>query len=125
MFLIRTAFWVSLVILLLPSDEKRQAELYGKVVMAVNWTVTFCDRNGETCAKSGDLWQTFKHKAEFAGQLAADLLQRGLRADVEPLAKSETPAPAVHTEPASAGRGTLEPDDLSLRWRTNPKGPRA
>jgi hypothetical protein len=121
MFLIRTAFWISLVILLLPSDERRQAELYGKAVAAANWTLTFCDRNPETCVRSGELWQTFKVKAEFAGQVAGDLIQRGLRGDTTPAGTVPTEA---RTEPA-ASRGPVPADDLSLRWRGQPKPPRA
>ncbi len=116
MSLMRTALCISAVILLLPADERRQAELIGKAQAALHWTVTFCDRNGGTCAAGGDLWQTFKAKAEFAGRLAGDLIQRGT-SSLEPVsvtAPETRPEPRV--EPA-VGRGTLSPRDREPVWR--------
>ena len=125
MSLIKGAFWIGIVILLLPSDERKQAELYGKAASAVSWTVTFCDRNGETCAKSADLWQGFKHKAEFGARMAFDLVQRGM-SNAEPVS-APLAAPLPHegrVQPASE-RGTLNPDDLTSRWRPPLPKPRA
>ena len=125
MSLIKGAFWIGVVILLLPSDEKKQAELYGKAASAVAWTATFCDRNGETCAKSADMWQVFKHKAEFGARMAFDLVQRGA-SSIEPVsAPSAGNLPNdTRAQPAS-DRGTLAPDDLTSRWRPPLPKPRA
>lgn len=79
MFFIRTAFWVSLVVMLMPADERRQADLYGSATAAVQWTATFCDRNVDLCSRSGEFWQTFKQKAEFSARLAGDLIQKNYK----------------------------------------------
>ncbi len=108
MFLIRTAFWVSLVVMLMPSDERRQADLFGSASAAVQWTVTFCDRNSDFCSRSGEFWQTFKQKAEFSARLASDLIQKGIKNANSPVTtagpepKPNTSA-APATAPASAG----------------------
>ena len=54
MFLIRIAFWVALIVLLLPSDKERQAQLYRTASDAVHKAATFCDRGGEVPATEQD-----------------------------------------------------------------------
>lgn len=125
MSLIKGAFWIGVVILLLPSDERKQAELYGKAASAVSWAVTFCDRNGETCAKSADVWQSFKHKAEFGARMAFDLVQRSM-SSIEPVsAPSAGQLPPDGRVQPAVERGTLAPDDLTSRWRPPLPKPRA
>lgn len=123
MSLIKGAFWVGVVILLLPSDERKQAELYGKAASAVSWAATFCDRNAETCAKSGELWQVFKGKAEFGARMAFDLVQKGL-SNIEPVSAPSAGQAPTQPQPAS-DRGTLSPDDIRNHWRGPPSKPRA
>ena len=125
MFLIRAAFWIGLAVLLLPSDSRRQADLRDKAAAAVQWTVTFCDRNGETCVKAADLWQTFKYKAEFGARLAGDLIQNGTSNGIEPVAAPPADtAPAAKAMPA-VGHGSLAPGDVQPKWRAQPSRPRA
>lgn len=131
MFLIRTAFWISLVVLLLPSDERRQAELYQRVSSAAEWTFTFCDRNGPTCTRGGELWQVFKQKAEFGARIAGDLLQQGLRRGPEPVAVPPAEPrhePVVAPVLAAAGRtaapardGSAGPWPASARATAEPQ----
>lgn len=127
MSLIKGAFWVSVIILLLPSDERKQAELYGKAASAVTWAATFCDRNAETCAKSAELWVIFKQKAEFGARMAMDIAQRSL-SGVEPVSVPSAAQPpqsgSDRPQPAT-DRGTLAPDDLRNQWRGPPQKPRA
>jgi hypothetical protein len=65
MFLIRLAFWLGLVVLLLPTDERQQAKLYGTAVSTVERVTTFCDRNAQLCSASVDFWGTFLRKADW------------------------------------------------------------
>ena len=132
MFLIRVAFWLGLVVLLLPTDERQQARLYGTAAATVERVATFCDRNAQACVAAGEAWSTFLKKAEFGARAAVDLatssgrrereeeaeraqpasLRRkaepGREARLEPRAEAKQPAPA---------RGTLTPADLSPPWR--------
>lgn len=118
MSLIKAALCISAVILLLPADERRQAELLGKAQAAAHWTWTFCDRNADTCAKGGELWQSFKAKAEFGGRLAYDMIQRGYNSGgLQPVSAPPVEArPEPRVEPA-VGRGTLSPRDREPIWR--------
>ena len=56
MFLIRTAFWLALVVLLLPTDPRAQSDLMAKVSYAAHQAVTYCDRNHATCQRAKDAW---------------------------------------------------------------------
>jgi hypothetical protein len=75
MFLIRTAFWVGLVVLLLPTDETHQARLASQAQSALHWTWTFCDRNAQTCKTGQEAWATFLRKAEFGLTLATGMVK--------------------------------------------------
>ena len=54
MFLIRSAFWLMIIVLLLPTDEGQQSEVYGTAEAAVKDVANFCDRNPETCTTGKD-----------------------------------------------------------------------
>jgi hypothetical protein len=120
MFLIRVAFWVGLVVLLLPTDERQQARLYSTAATTVERAVTFCDRNAQTCAAAADLWATFLKKAEFGARIVVDLVGSGGRREEELAPVRPQPASTGYRpEPRTpaADRGTLTPADLSPPWR--------
>ena len=106
MFLIRTAFWLGLVVLLLPSDPQQQARLYNAAASAAHSAVTFCDRNAALCKTAGEHWAVFKTKAEFAGRMAVDLASEKLLGD----GKSAQPA-------VGEVRDTLSEADRAPAWR--------
>jgi hypothetical protein len=119
MFFIRVAFWLGLVVLLLPTDQHQQARLYDTAVATVERATTFCDRNANACAAAGELWATFLRKAEFGARMAVDLATSGGRKDeaapqrIEPANARGQPEPRPHP----ATRGTLTPSDLAPAWR--------
>jgi hypothetical protein len=120
MFFLRVAFWLGLVVLLLPTDERQQARVYGTAVSTVERVVTFCDRNAQACAAGAEVWATFVKKAEFGARMAIDLASSGGRKDedagpqqVQPTSSKAKPEPRLPT----AERGTLTPADLSPAWR--------
>jgi hypothetical protein len=124
MFLIRLAFWLGLVVLLLPTDERQQARFYTTALATVERATTFCERNTQACAVAAQLWAMFLKKAEFGARMAVDLVSSGGRsndgAGPQPLARTE-PAPA-HVRPKAelklpGERGTLTPTDLTPAWR--------
>lgn len=110
MFLIRTAFWVGLVILLLPTDKQQQAKLYSSARAAIHHVSTFCDRNAGLCAQGARQWATFQTKLEFGTKLAVDLVAERL-----------TGAPLGAPQPA-VDRGTLTPADTTPAWRAHRNG---
>ena len=120
MFLIRTAFWVGLAVLLLPTDERQQARLYGTAVATVERVTTFCDRNAQACAAGAELWATFVKKAEFGARVAIDLVSSGGRKDEDAASPRTQPASVKakpEPRPTPAARGTLTPADMAPAWR--------
>ncbi|MGO8839722.1 MAG: DUF5330 domain-containing protein [Methyloceanibacter sp.] len=65
MFLIRTAFWLIILVLLLPTNEQQQSEVYGTAQAAVKDVSGFCDRNPGVCATGKDAFGVFVEKAQF------------------------------------------------------------
>jgi len=78
MFLIRIAFWVALIVLLLPSDKERQAQLYRTASDAVHKAATFCDRNPALCEQGAKHWAMFRTKLEFGAKLVFDMASERL-----------------------------------------------
>jgi hypothetical protein len=109
MFLIRTAFWLGLVVLVLPTDERQQAKVMAQAAAALHWTQTFCDRNAQTCSTSQELWTTFTKKAQFGFELAANMIRDWNRQD------PASPAGAAPVAPADPQ--ALTTDDRLPVWR--------
>lgn len=107
MGLFRFAVLGAIVVSVLPSDREQQDKLYERASAAANWTMTFCDRNAETCTHAAGYWASFVAKAEFGAKLAFDLIQDNQSATQ----KSADSAPRL------IGRGTLRPEDLKPAWR--------
>ncbi len=124
MFLIRTAFWLMILILLLPTDDKQRSEVYGTAEAAVKDVTGFCDRNPEPCAKGRDVIDVFMQKAEFGAHLLMDFIngQSGAGSD-EPGASwpsngdgaAESAAAPASWE-TGASQDTLVPADREVDW---------
>jgi hypothetical protein len=119
MFLIRTAFWLAIVILLLPTDSKQQSEVYGTAQAAVKDVTGFCDRNPDACAKGMDVFQIFMQKAEFGFEMLMGFIENkdvaaSNAADV-PAAYIPDPSEPTSFEP-NPSLDTLEPQDLQPAW---------
>jgi len=108
MFLLRAAFWLSIVVLLLPADPRSDSPaprvtmieylLAGRAVVAD--LSHFCDRNPDVCVTGSAAFQVFAEKA----QTGARLLYRYIDGEGE----AGNPAP---------GQGTLTGDDLAPTWQ--------
>jgi hypothetical protein len=122
MSLLRLAFWLGLLVLLLPTDAQQQARFSTFAGNAMERLTTFCDRNGRTCAAGSEVWATFLKKAEFGVRLVGDLLGAGGRRTAEAGPQGAPPAAAPpgapRDRPAANPRGTLRPSDLyQPPWR--------
>jgi hypothetical protein len=133
MSLIKLAFGLGLVVLMLPTDEAAQAKVFSTAATAAHRAATFCDRNPVTCDQGAEAWATFKEKAAFGGRMAWTLLVERGRAteaasegpphDAPVVAASGQAMPVarrVKTETVPVSRGTLTARDLEPKWR----GPR-
>lgn len=123
MGLFRTAAIAGVVIALMPTERGQQSHMAEQVAAAAKWTVTYCDRNPQTCTQAAEAWAVFVKKAEFAAKLAYDVAQEHLtRNGGEPRETQnardgrDQPAPGARPLPALE-RGTLSKDDLLPAWR--------
>ena len=125
MSLFRVGIVIAAGIALMPSDERQQARLYEQAAAATHWTVTYCDRNAEHCARASEAWTAFLAKARFAAKAAADLYERHATstptatatATAVPPAPSPPPAPPALPATRQSARGTLTAADLAQPWR--------
>jgi Family of unknown function (DUF5330) len=126
MFLIRLAFWLGLLVLLLPTDERQQTRFYATALATVERATTFCERNTQACAIAAQLWATFLKKAEFGARMAIDLVSSSGRSTEgvasKPAARTEPVGAPAHLRPKAepklpGDRGTLTPTDLTPAWR--------
>ena len=85
MFLIRSAFWLLILVLLLPTDKDQQNKIYGTAEATVNDVAGFCDRNPQTCATGQDAFEVFVQKAQYGAQM--------LMSFVETAAAGQAPEP--------------------------------
>lgn len=113
MFLFRTAFWLAVVVMLLPTDEKQQARFAAFAVTTVHHAATFCDRNVRTCEIGADVWATFLRKLDYGTRLAIEVVNDRPQPADKPVAQ-----PVSARAPDASRRGnTLAPTDLVPPWR--------
>jgi hypothetical protein len=111
MFLIRAAFWLSLVLLILPGDpasgtDAPRVSLFqalGAAQGIARDVSGFCDRNPEVCATGGSAAAVLGEKARYAYRLVRDYMDGGSR-------------PAAEEQPAARLRGTLTGEDVAVPW---------
>jgi len=129
MFLIRTAFWLLILVLLLPTDKDQQSQIYGTAQAAVSDMASFCDRNPQTCATSQDAFSVLAQKAQYGAQMLMGLVEGQTNSFgnslpgpvVMPSGAGVMPVPsAVPLEPTawdtSASQDTLSPEDREAAW---------
>jgi hypothetical protein len=128
MFLIRAAFGLAIIVMLLPTDEAQQAKVAGSAGAAAERAATFCERNTATCAAGAELWATFLKKAEFGARLAGNMAAEYMKGNGNRQTASEQAAPRQPLDPShrpqpaparaiEPGRGTLGAGDLAPAWR--------
>lgn len=124
MFLIRTAFWLSIVILLLPApkaeDNGEQAgisasQVFDAAKATVEHMSTVCERSPDVCETGRAAAETFGNKARYGAQLLMDYVsdEAGEAGDAPTAAPAAAPrsfAPQVESQ------NTLNSGDLEPRW---------
>lgn len=132
MFFIRTVFWLSLVILLLPVSGNNTGNILGAAKHAFNGTDQFCHRNIDVCNISQEAWKSFKYKAAYSfeklSKLAKDFKAEATQSyspvyrakpDDWPTASLEK----VNTKQKDLSANTLTGEDLEPAWSFKPKRP--
>src|SRR5215211_5028694 len=126
MFLIRVAFWLSVVVLLLPTGQSQQetpgpkigtTEAVSAAGAAVSDMRQFCTRQPDACTVGSQAAVTLGHKAQAGAKMLYDFLNDRLgpqeTGSVAATKTSEHPA-ASGTNPAS--QHTLTPSDVAPAW---------
>lgn len=123
MFLIRTAFWLIILVLLLPTDEQQQSEVYGTAQAAVKDVSGFCSRNPGVCATGKDAFDVFVHKAQFGAEMLMGFIKGqtgGAAGDTEaPSADGSAPADNAGAKHASAEQATVAQASMGP-WTVTP-----
>lgn len=122
-FLFRMAFWLSIVLILLPSGSSQpvaQANQVsaGEAVSAASATVTdlrhFCARQPEACSVGTQLAMSIGYRA----QAGAKMLYEFLSAKLTPSATGSIATAAGKADKATrSSQNTLTPADLEPTWR--------
>lgn len=117
MFLIRTAFWLALIIVLLPTNKEAQEEMYGSAVAAARDLKTFCVRNPEVCRNSKAALEKFGEKAQFGAKVVMDALRDGKsdKTTVAMAPEAQDPRPTAPLLQPSR-QNTLTNQDLQPAW---------
>lgn len=129
-FLLRTAFWLGVVCILLPSGGEKAVsadtqidakQAIGLANAAVSDAKGFCDRQPDACAVGGKVAVALGHKAEAGARTLYEFISTKLsessEADRKPITKKTLENSNVAMGlTADLGHGTLTSGDLKPSW---------
>ncbi len=106
MFLLRAAFWLSVVVVLLPADPKTgeeaprvtALETLSAAQAAVSDMSQFCVRNPDVCDTSGAAFHVFADKVRYGAKMLYGYFGDG-------------------KDGATPASGTLTPEDAAPKWQ--------
>src|SRR5579862_9287365 len=127
-FLLRMAFWLGVVCVLLPGSSRTdapEANIDATQAMTVAGAAVsdvrgFCDRQPDACVTGGKVAAAIGHKAEAGARTIVDFIttkiaERSASAEKQATAEKTT-AKAVTITERGAAQGTLAPTDLAPGW---------
>jgi hypothetical protein len=74
MFYVKIAFWLILIMILLPSNAREKNEFYGVAQRSMNEISSFCTHNSKICEKSNSFADTMYQKFVNTGELVGDVV---------------------------------------------------
>lgn len=123
MFLIRLAILLAFIGLLVPKDERKQAEMMATAKEAGQWAWTYCDRNAEQCVQAREIGRQAAAKAQDGLAVLIATAREMATANEASAPKASDRLPAAAASPArqsaigAGAAGTLTPDDRVPAWR--------
>jgi hypothetical protein len=119
MFLFRAAFWLSIVVLVLPSNSPAPSGSQAGAVEAVSAATAavsdmrqFCDRQREACTLGSQAAVAFGQKAQASAKMLYDLFtERGGPTTTGSI------VPAGAKMDTAGSQNTLAPTDIAPAWR--------
>jgi len=119
-FLLRAAFWLSVVVVLLPASPSAPGasgpsatEAMSAANAAMSDMSHFCSRQPDACAVGSQALNQFGHKAQAGAKLLYEFLTDKLGAEASP---SATPTRAA-AHATKTSQNSLTPADLVPAWR--------
>ncbi|MFY9687184.1 MAG: DUF5330 domain-containing protein [Pseudolabrys sp.] len=115
-FLLRMAFWLCVVCVLLPSGTKspsQDAQIDASEAVtfasaAVSDVRGFCERQPDACSTGGKVAVAIGHKAEAGARTLYEFITK---------LREKSAAPEKADNKAAGGQGTLNPSDMAPAWR--------
>jgi hypothetical protein len=131
MFLLRTAFWTSVALALLPSFAPTQSSTVpidlhaSEAVTAASATVAdvsaFCERRPQACAAGAEFISAFGQRTEAGAKILYELVSERLakpeRTASSPSAVAPPTMPPSTAEADKASQHTLTSTDMAPSWR--------
>ncbi len=74
MLYLKIAFWVALVLFLLPANNQEKLEVYGTAYRSMTDVDRFCYRNPEICAKTSAIVDTVRAKFRTTAEMIEEML---------------------------------------------------
>jgi Family of unknown function (DUF5330) len=131
LFLLRMAFWLGVVLVLLPTGGTQHRPASNAVnasdaISAASATVHdlkgFCGREPNACAVGSQLATTIGYRAQAGAKMLYELLTEALASHdaASPAAGDTKPEPATPSLQRASSENTLTPSDLAPAWRGPP-----
>lgn len=128
-FLLRTAFWLTLVLALIPLGSGKSentatgidpASAYFAASAAVSDIGNFCQRNPQACETGGDALAMIGARARDGARIVYEFLDTQV-AEQEPV-EDPNPDPNKELITGSIAKDTLTAEDLTLPWQGDVDG---
>jgi Family of unknown function (DUF5330) len=128
-FLIRVAFWLSIVIMLLPTGQSpvaaqgpqvAAADALSAASAAVTDMRNFCARQPEACAVGSQAATVFGHKAQASAKMIYEYLTEKVGPEGGAASSAGKPAAAAGQMTERSSQNTLTPADRAPAWRGPP-----
>jgi hypothetical protein len=123
-FLLRMAFWLGVVCVLLPSGGAKTPDAQINATQAVTLAAAavsdargFCDRQPDACKIGGKVAVAIGHKAEAGARTLYEFVTAKMSEKSAPAHSAVAPKLAAKIVPVSnVDHGTLTPSDLTPAW---------
>jgi hypothetical protein len=138
MFFVRAAFWIFLILLLMPTNDKEKADFYTTASRTLSDLGSFCTRNRDVCDSTGAIFEGLLRKVRTTVDLLEDMVrpeppranagppprrnesehrpQRGANRDRWERSDGGERGGMIAST-ASRSQNTLRPDDMRPAWR--------
>ncbi len=140
MFFVKAAFWIFLILLLMPSNDREKSDFYIAAGRTMSDIGSFCDRNPDVCDSTSAIFENIARKVRTTIEMLEDAVRsdgdeadpysdaprerhrgesrhyRGASSNLMMIEPEVTAAMPVSAEPEGS-QDTLRPDDREPDWR--------